>query len=337
MPIHTVLGPIQPADLGPTSMHEHVFADVSVWTKETGEPWVGEIGPEAQWHLRWNMMSTRENLILDDADTAVAELEHARAGGGSAIVDLTVIGIGRRVADLPEISRRSGMTIAVGCGWYVQETHPPELKTMSVDEIAEVLIGELREGIDGSGIKPAMIGEIGTTHPPTEDEWRVVRGAGRAGAETGAAVNVHLSFRGPSGVEVAEALIDEGMPADRIVLSHMDEQLDRGYHTACAQTGAILEYDSFGIECFYGSPAIRTPTDRERLDEVTWLLSEGYASQLVLGCDVWTKANLRRNGGNGYEHLFKRVMPALSSYCGADEATVRQIMVDSPRRLLDRP
>jgi phosphotriesterase-related protein len=41
-------------------------------------------------------------------------------------------------------------------------------------------------------------------------------------------------------------------------------------------------------------------------------------------------------GGYGYEHLFRRIVPALSEFCGADEATVRRIMVDTPRRLLDR-
>ncbi len=63
-------------------------------------------------------------------------MESVKAAGGGMIVDLTVTGMGRRVADLAEVSRRSGVPIAVGCGYYVEELHPPELAAMGIDEIA---------------------------------------------------------------------------------------------------------------------------------------------------------------------------------------------------------
>jgi phosphotriesterase-related protein len=139
-------------------------------------------------------------------------------------------------------------------------------------------------------------------------------------------------------VPAVEALLAEGMPAERIILSHMDERLDRGYHDACAETGAVLEFDTFGTEFFYSTASrARTPTDVERLHALEHLIGAGYASQIVLGCDVWTQANLLRNGGAGYEHLFSRVAPALSWACGADADAAEQILVGTPRRLLDRP
>ena len=340
MPIHTVLGELDPAELGPTSMHEHVFADLRLWAKtgDDGVPWEGPIGPEAQMHLRWNGLHTPENLRLHDPQVAVAEMQSVRAAGGGAIVDLTVTGMGRRVADLVEVSRQGGVTIAVGCGYYVEELHPPELATMDVDAIAATMLDELRDGIEGTGIKPALIGEIGTNHPPTETEWRVVRAAGRAGAESGAAVNVHLSWRGADGLDVVAALVEEGMPVDRIILSHMDENLDRGYHDAVAATGCVIEFDTFGSEYLYstGSGA-RNPTDPERLAALAHLIEIGAGDRIVIGCDIWTQGNLLRNGGCGYEHLFARIEPALGWACGADPATVRRIMVETPRRLLDRP
>jgi predicted metal-dependent phosphotriesterase family hydrolase len=197
-------------------------------------------------------------------------------------------------------------------------------------------LAELRDGIGDTGILPALIGEIGTNHPPRDSEWRALRAAGRAGAETGAAVNVHLSWRGADGLDVVEALVAERMPADRIILSHMDERLDRGYHKAVAETGAVLEYDTFGSDFLYGSLRTRNPSDAERVEMATWLLSEGYAEQLVIACDTWTKANLRRNGGFGYEHLFRRIVPALREIAGADDAAIQAITVETPRRLLDR-
>jgi phosphotriesterase-related protein len=103
-----------------------------------------------------------------------------------------------------------------------------------------------------------------------------------------------------------------------------------------AQAGAILEYDTFGSDFLYGTPRLRNPSDVERLEMAVWLLSEGYAEQLVLACDTWTKANLKRNGGFGYEHLFRRIVPALQDLAGADDATMETIMVHTPRRLLTR-
>ena len=277
-----------------------------------------------------------DNLVLEDPDDTIDELRALHAAGGRAVVDLTLEGMGRRIDELPAIAQATGVTICVGCGWYVQEVHPPEIAGKSVEELAVMLLAELRDGIDGTGIRPALIGEIGTNHPPTEAEWRNVRAAGRAGAESGAAVNVHLSFRGADGIDVLAALVEEGMPPDRCILSHMDERLDRGYHREVAQAGAILEYDTFGSDFLYGTPRVRNPSDVERLEMAAWLLSEGYADQLVLACDTWTKANLRRNGGYGYEHLFRRIVPALQDLSGADDATMETIVVHTPRRLLDR-
>jgi phosphotriesterase-related protein len=337
MPIHTVLGPISPDELGPTSMHEHLLSDLRVWSKPSAEPPPGDkVHPRMLGYLRWNALSVPDNLVLDDPDDTIDELRALHAAGGRAVVDLTLEGMGRRIDELPAISSATGVTICVGCGWYVQEVHPPEIEGKSVEQLAVMLLAQLRDGIDGTGIRPALIGEIGTNHPPTEAEWRNVRAAGRAGAESGAAVNVHLSFRGADGVDVLAALVEEGMSADRCILSHMDERLDRGYHREVAQAGAILEYDTFGSDFLYGSPRVRNPSDVERLEMAEWLLSEGYGAQLVLACDTWTKANLRRNGGYGYEHLFRRIVPALQDLSGADDATMEMITVHTPRRLLDR-
>ncbi|WP_406358390.1 phosphotriesterase [Streptomyces sp. NBC_00658] len=338
MPVHTVLGPVDASTLGPTSMHEHLLSDLSLWARPAppGEPPLDDpIRPHDMARLRWNALSVPHNLILHDPDVAVAEMTALRQAGGAAVVELTLRGMGRRLQELPDISRRSGVTICVGTGWYVDATHPADVRTADVDTLAAKLVSDLRDGIDGTGIRPALIGELGTNHPPTEGELRVVAAAGRAAAETGCTVNVHLSFRGQDALSLVELLLSEGMSADRIVLSHMDEVLDRVYHKDAAQTGAVLEYDTFGTDFSYGSPHLRSPADHERLDMAAWLFSEGHQDQLVIGCDVWTQSNLLHNGGYGYEHLFRRIAPALEKLAGPE--ALRRILVDTPRRLLDRP
>lgn len=339
MTVHTVLGPIEPSALGPTSMHEHVLSDLRVWSKAPALPFPDgvEMGPYLQGYLRWDALSLPANLMLDDPDVAVDELLAVRAAGGSALLELTLGGMGRRIADLPDISRRSGITICVGAGYYVDETHSERVRTATIDELTDMLLAELRDGIDGSGILPALLGEIGTSWPITESEWRVIRAAGRAGAITGTAVYMHLSFRGTGGIDVLQALLEEGMPADRVIIGHLDERFDKAYHREIAQAGAVLGYDTFGSDFYYGSPTFRNPTDAERFEMVAWLIEEGFAEQLIIAGDVWTQSNLRRNGGNGYEHLFRRIAPGITALAGGDESLITTIMVENPRRLLDRP
>ncbi|MER5183908.1 hypothetical protein ABT009_37145 [Streptomyces sp. NPDC002896] len=334
MPVHTVLGPIEPEELGPTSMHEHLLMKADVWAKSAGSG--RRPGPADMARLRWDAL-VPENLLLDDPEVALDEMRAARAAGGSAVLDLTCEGKNRQVAELPRISRESGMTVMVGCGFYVEQTHPDRIRGLDTDGLTQALLDELDHGIDGTGIRPALIGEVGTNHPPTEREWQLIRASGRAGAARGAAVSMHLSWRGADGLDILEALVAEGMPVDRVILGHMDEHFDRGYHRAALQAGAVLGYDTFGNELFYGSRTVRTPFDHERLDMVEWLLSEGGADQLVIGCDVWCQANLRKNGGYGYEHLFARIAPAILDIAGGDPKVLDTILLDTPRRLLNRP
>ena len=338
MPIYTVLGPIEPDELGMTSMHEHLLCDARVWQRPSAEepPASGKVSIETLGYLRWNLLSMEDNLLLDDPGLIAREAAEFKRVGGSGIVDLTIIGLGRRVADLPQIARATGLHVMVGCGFYVHNTHPAWLEDASVEAICDFIVDELQTGIDGTGIIPTLIGEIGTNHPITEREKKVLHAAAQAGVITQVSVNVHLSPRGMDALEVLEILLAEGMRPERVIFSHMDEYLDRGYHKAVAETGAVLEYDTFGSEFYYGD-LMKNPTDKERLDYVQFLVEEGYENQLVIGCDVWVKANLRTYGGMGYEHLLKRIVPAMRASYGLPEETIQAILVDSPRRLLERP
>lgn len=338
MPIYTVLGPIDPEELGMTSMHEHLFIDARVWTRPSAEepPASGKVSMETLGYVRWNLLSMEDNLLLDDPELIAREVGEVKHFGGSGIVDLTIVGLGRRVAELPQLARTTGLHVMVGCGFYVHDSHPEWIEDATVEQIRDVLVDELTNGLDGTGVVPTLIGEIGTNYPVTEREKKVLRAAAQAGAATGVSVNVHLSPRGAAALEVLELLLAEGMQPERVIFSHMDEYLDRGYHQAVAETGAVLEYDTFGSEFYYGD-LFKNPTDVERLDYVRFLVEEGYRDQLVLGCDVWVKANLRTYGGMGYEHLLKRIVPAMRTNYGFDDETIDAMLVHSPRRLLDRP
>ena len=336
--IYTVLGSIAPDELGRTSMHEHLLIDGRVWLTpaEEEEPADRRVTIENLGFVRWNLVSLEDNLVMDDPAPCIRELAAVKELGGSGIVDLTSIGLGRRVQELPAISRATGLHVMAGCGFYIHDSHPDWVETSSVEELAALLETELRDGIDGTGIRPALVGEIGTSDPVTPREEKTLRAAARAGAATGAAVNVHLDPRGAHALDVLEILTAEGMTPERVIFSHMDEHLDRDYHRAVAESGAVLEYDTVGSEFYFGS-LFKDPTDLERFDYVVFLLEHGFVEQLVLACDVWVKAAMKTYGGMGYEHLLKRVVPTLIDSYGVSEDAIEQMLVRTPRRLLARP
>lgn len=338
MAIQTVLGPISADELGPTSMHEHVFADFRIYRQPAveGMPADGRVTAESLEFVRRNPLVLEDNLLFDATDAVVDELSAVVALGGAGLVECTTAGIGRSPEVLQQVARRAGLHIMMGCGWYVHDSHPGLVERSSVDELTAILVGELRDGVAGTGIRPALMGEIGTGAPWTDRERKVVAACGAASAETGAAVSIHLQAQAQLGLEVLEALQREGARPERVILGHMDGNLDRGYHLAVAEAGAVLAYDCFGQE--YEVPGhYKDPTDVERLAFVELMLAEGRASQLVLGCDVWLKFLLRTFGGTGYEHLLARVVPALREDLGVPDDVIEQLLVGNPRRLLDRP
>lgn len=343
MPIYTVLGPIPPSALGPTSMHEHCLVDARVWTSPAGEPMPASplVTIENLGFLRWNFHSLSDNLLLDDPELAIRELSPLSQYGDSAIVDLTPSTLTTQEQVLAEVSRRAGVHIVRGCGFYVHPTHPDWVETATASALKDFFVSELTDGIGDTGIRPGIIGELGTLSPPTQRELRILAAAGEAAAETGAAVNVHLDPFGHHGLTAVQTLRDSGVAPDRIVLSHLDAYiaLDHSYHRELASTGVILEFDNFGLEQYttLRGELARNASDLERLQHLAGLIHDGFVGQLVLGLDVFTKAQLCRFGGTGYDHLLKRLVPVLQEQFDVTDAQVRTMLVDTPRRVLDRP
>ena len=334
--IQTVLGSLEAAELGVTSMHEHLLADARVLRAPPREPLPesGGVTIENLGFLRWNLLALEDNLVLDDADRAVEELGRAAALGQRAVVDLTVWGLGARPRDLPAIARATGMHVVAGCGAYLDRPHPPEVAGRSEDELTERFVTALQDEIEpGSGVRAGLLGLIGTSEPVTESEQRVLRAAGAAAGRTGAAVTVRLDPSAQRGEWVLEQLAAAACLPEQVIFGNVDEFADRQYLGALARAGATLEW-CFGNEAYYRD-GYKDPTDAERLHGICALLEDGFSDRCVLGCSVWTKTQLRAYGGMGYDHLLRRIVPALRSR-GVPEEVLDAMLVHNPRRLLDR-
>jgi phosphotriesterase-related protein len=333
----TVLGPVAPQEIGPTLMHEHVFADLRPFFA----PRAGD-DADADRPVDISLLSrlrrrplgvTRDNLRLDDASVAAAELGHFAAAGGSAVVDCTVIGLGRDAGRLPAIARETALHIVQGTGIYVERTHPDWVQAADVGQIADLFVRELLDGIGDTGVRAGIIGEIGTSRKITPAEEKVLRAAGRASVRTGAAVTVHLDPRGEEAHRVIDVLTEEGVAPGRMVMGHMDARPDPAYHTAVAKRGVYVEFDHFGREYYAGHMDRPYPSDAQRIELLCGLLERGYRDQLLVSQDVCMKIDLETYGGVGYGHLLRELTPIVRR-AGVSEADLDALLVTNPRKVL---
>ncbi len=349
--VMTVLGSVPATDLGCVLPHEHLVIDTTCYYRqpeETSERALGESPVEIDklGLLRRNLFRLRDNLVLSDLELAIEEASEFRNLGGGTIVDVTPPDIGRDPIALQEISRLTGLHVVMGCGHYVHIAHPASLEDEPPEAIAERLIAEISDGVGETGVRPGIIGEIGTWHPLHPREEKVLRAAARAQRETGLALTIHVHIAARRGHDVLDILDQEDVDPSRVVLGHLDIALGHldadfleamDYHRSLAERGCFIEYDTVGEEVFApGSdqtPPFWTPLDLTRARAVAWLLEHGFGDRLLLSHDVFTKSQLIRYGGFGYGHILRDFEHRLREV-GVGDADLTRLLSDNPQRML---
>ena len=196
----------------------------------------------------------------------------------------------------------------MGCGWYRGAYYPPEARIdrRSVDDLADELVDEITGGVGETGIRPGIIGEIGTDKPwVSPSEERVHRAAARAARRTGLAISTHgvLSDVGLAQLRIFE---EEGHDPGRVVIGHADSYPVLDHYLAIIERGANLEFDFLGM-----------PWERERVGEgrtvglLCELLGRGHADRILLSQDVCNDSQLKAFGGNGFTYLADTFLPRL--------------------------
>src|SRR3982751_3350197 len=90
MIVRTVLGDIDPGELGPCDAHEHLFLDTPA---QPGEEFL-------------------------DWDKAVEEAQTLVAAGGASLVDWTPIGLARDLDGLVHVARATGLHVVAATGLH---------------------------------------------------------------------------------------------------------------------------------------------------------------------------------------------------------------------------
>jgi phosphotriesterase-related protein len=330
--VQTVLGPIAAGELGTTLLHEHLLIDLWPWF-DTGDPAADEpVSPASIDRVRANPFAFHDNLVLDDADLAAAELAPFAAARGRTVVDLTLPEIGRRPEALAALARTTGLNVVMGTGRYIAGARPPDLRGAGPDRLRDELLRDLLDGADGTAIRAGVIGEIGTSDPLQPDEARMLWAAAEAQARTGVGLVVHLDPWGRNGHPVLDHMLGLGADPDRLMLAHLDPSIaDPSYARSLADRGVTVAIDIWGDEDAYGGKGM--PTDDTRIATVLTAFEQGWADRLALSQDVCLKSQLRAHGGPGYAHLVERIAPRLQA-SGLGDDDLDLLFVRTPRRIL---
>ena len=338
--VQTVLGPVAPSDLGATTTHEHLHVDFSFMyrpAQDSPSPELAE-APITLENLGWirrNYYSNRANLQLVDLDTTIGEVRKYREVGGGAIVDATTAEIGRMPGALARISRESGVHVIMGAGFYVAAVHPGDMDERTEEDLAREIVGDVVDGVAGSGVRAGIIGEIGCTWPLAPNERKSLSAAAIAQGETGAAILVHPGRHPDAPLEILELLASGGADISRVIMGHLDRTVfEFAAVRSIAESGCYLEWDLFGNEgSYYPLAEIDMPSDARRLDFIKCAVDTGYADRVVIGQDIATRHRLASFGGHGYGHILENIVPKMRRK-GFSEDGIRAITVDNPARIL---
>lgn len=306
--VQTALGPIDAAALGVTLSHEHTF-----------------IGGGGLWHAYPD--------LIDWAETerrVLGEFRAAKAGGVDTIIDLSTPDLGRDVAFVRRVSEATGLQVVVGTGLW--RDIPRFFWEKTPERIAEIFIAEIRDGIEGTGIRPGAIKVANDAEGVTEVAERVLRGAALACRETGVPISTHHWAPLEVGTRQAEVLLEAGAPPHLVCIGHSADSSDVAYLESLLRLGVYLSMDRYpGRE--------PRPLYRERNATVAELVRRGWAGRLMLGHDYGVRVVERGVESPEpaeptlYLFLQNTALPELRER-GVTDEQIRTMLVEAPMRFL---
>ncbi|GGS88968.1 phosphotriesterase [Nonomuraea spiralis] len=291
--LRTVTGPIRAAAVnGAVLPHEHLRTDMR-WA----------VGIDSDPH-RW----------LDEETTVTAELRELRQSDElNLVVDLTCLGMGRDAAALARIAAGSRVPVIASTGFFAEPF--TDAGDDDVEQLTRRLMTEISSGVDGTGVFPGVIGEVGSWGPePTAREERCLRAAARASRQSRLPVATH----GQNALALLEILLGENLPGSRVAVGYSG---DLGGARKIAEAGAYVSLSALALG----------PDQAARI--ALGLIEDGHAGRLLLSTGLSRVAQVQRYGGCGYAHLFHSLLPRLRE-AGTGEDVIRLITRDNPVRWL---
>ena len=324
--VQTVTGPIDAKELGTTLIHEHLWnrdeAVINQW------PTVAETSKEDPPHA----VAPGEEIGI-----AIREAKAAVELGVRTIVDPTAMFLGRDVRFMRRVSEETGLQVVPCTGIYTYDHLPQYFLNRTPDQIADLFVSDIEDGIQGTEIRAAFIKCAADEPGVTENIEKVHRAAARASARTGAPIMAHSRPARNTGPRQIEIFEEEGIELSKVQLAHTGDTDDLDYIEGVLEKGVWIGLDRYGLELFL-------PYEKRQATTKA-LLERGHADRMFLSADSvptldWFPPNVIEQliaSGAAKDWTIRivpeKVLPELRE-AGMTDEQERTIMVVNPMKWL---
>jgi phosphotriesterase-related protein len=284
---------------GITYMHEHVTIDLSGIKKDL-------------------------DCRLNTFEETIEEFKELKKKGVSNILDVTNRGMGRNIEYVLKVKEESGINIIFSTGYYKEPFLPEEVYRLSEEELKMVMVKEIVEGIEGTGVKAEVIGEIGTSKDAiTPIERKLLISGARAQEETGKPLSTHTTL-GTLGLEQIDILKSNGANLNKVIIGHVDLSGDIDYILGLIDKGVYVAFDTIG--------KINYMPEERRLWMLSEICSRGLSNRVVMSMDITRKTHLKVRGGLGYSYLLDKFVPFIKEG-GIAEKDIESMLVNNAKEI----
>lgn len=324
MKVQTVTGAIDVGSLGRTLMHEHLFIAFPG----------AEYDPTAVFD---------RGAFVTEAAKRLRQLREEH--GVRSFVDPCPIELGRDAALIREIAERSEMQVICTTGFYFEAMGLPVYwRARTTEEIAELYIREITEGIGNTGVRAGAI-KVATGEPEiTALEMKFLDAACIAQKATGVPIITHTQD-GYGAPDQIAAFAGNGVQPHKCLIGHCCGNADPAYHKQVVDAGVYIGFDRIGM--------VRFQPDEVRADNLVRLVRTGHRSQIMMSQDrhcgwfgklarqVSAEEQARMDALKAvgkwpppYTHLFTDFLPKLRER-GLADADIFSMLDDNPRRFFE--
>lgn len=308
--VYTLRGPVDAAELGPVLPHEHLPLHLKAWDREAFEP--GSRSVVRRWY----------GPVLDEL----------AATSFRTLVDVSPVGHGRDIPFRRELVGKRNLNVVLCTGCYTDSNQPEWVKEKSAEELAELFVKEIEEGIDGTDVRAGIIKLA--PDAKSGQSRKVCRAAALASQRTNARITTHSCRKNR---ETFDLLRGFGVAPENIYVGHAD----------------FVEFEENRYVCERGGHVLFTVWDIGYMipDEMMYrrfveLVRAGYAGNVLMSVDFAITVldparpqhvswNLYGIEGRTHAYLARVVIPKLRTKYGLGEEERRIITEENPRRMLD--
>jgi phosphotriesterase-related protein len=312
--VETVNGPLELDELGLTLIHEHFRAT----DEATRFQFPHLYDEDAEW------------------EAAMADANGVRGHGVQTIVEPSAMFLHRDAAFSKRVADESGLNVVLATGVYTYDHLPQSLMNRNEDQLAEIFVHDIENGIQGTGIKAAFIKCAADAPGMTPNVEKVHRAAARASKQTGRPIMAHSQPASATGLEQMRVFADEGVDPAKVQVAHTGDTDDLDYIERLLDTGCWIGMDRYGLDIYL-------PTEK-RQATVLALLEKGHADRMFLSQDwcstldwftpeVAEQMQAAAAPNWSMTFLFEQVIPELKERGMSDEQ-LDQMMVENPKRWL---